>query len=145
MSCKPDLETTVEMYVLYKTGRSLEEVGTAFSVSRQSVFDRFRRRGLKLRPKKTPLPFIEWNKFRYTLRKNGYYAKTNGNRSSLHCDMWTTSNGPIPKGMDVHHKDENKQHNTLDNFELIDHAEHTRLFGHRGNQHTKARREQRAK
>ena len=32
--------------------------------------------------------------------------------------MWEQAYGPIPEGMDVHHRDENKLNNVLDNFEL---------------------------
>ena len=41
-------------------------------------------------------------------------------------------NGPIPEGMVVHHKDENKAHNKIENFELKTNEEHSR-------EHTKAR------
>ena len=41
--------------------------------------------------------------------------------------MWEKAYGPIPEGMDVHHRDENKLNNVLKNFELITKQNHRRL------------------
>ena len=41
--------------------------------------------------------------------------------------MWEQAYGPIPDGMDVHHRDENKLNNVLENFELIPKSEHQRM------------------
>jgi hypothetical protein len=40
--------------------------------------------------------------------------------------MWEDAYGPIPKGHDIHHKDENWDNNTLDNFECLTKTEHRR-------------------
>lgn len=49
-----------------------------------------------------------------SLRKNG--AKKG---YSVHTIEYAAFYGPIPKGMQVNHKDENKMNNTLDNLELV--------------------------
>lgn len=37
---------------------------------------------------------------------------------------WEQHNGPIPKGMGIHHKDENPLNDELDNLELVTKKEH---------------------
>jgi hypothetical protein len=133
-------EKAQEMYLMYLNGLSLSEVAKAFASTRQSVFEMFKNRGLNLREKKF-LPFVEFNGAKYTLRNTGYYGKTDGKRTLLHRDMWEFHKGPIPDGFDVHHVDENKEHNEISNFECLLKADHTRLHPHGQNQYTK-RREQ---
>lgn len=131
-------EQAAEMHKLYMDGYSLAQVGKAFGKTRQSVFELLKSRGLGLREKK-PLPFIEFEGARYTLRNTGYYAKTDGNRTLLHRDMWKFFKGEIPTGFDVHHKDEDKTNNEISNFECLPKPEHTKLHSHGQNQHTKRR------
>ena len=61
-------------------------------------------------------------------RKTGYYletAKNNGHRRRrLHVAVWEYFNGPVPKGMHVHHVDKNKGNNEIDNLALLDGREH---------------------
>jgi hypothetical protein len=50
----------------------------------------------------------------------------------LHYDMehrvvWRRHRGPIPAGMDVHHKDEDKLNNEIGNLELIPKSDHARM------------------
>lgn len=42
----------------------------------------------------------------------------------LHRAIWMASHGPIPKGCDIHHKDENPLNNDLSNLEMLTKAEH---------------------
>jgi len=114
------------MFALYERGYSLAEVARAFATTRQSVYKMLVSRGLRLRGKR-PLPFIEYRGERYTLRVVGYYGKTRGTRSFLHRDVWQDANGPIPEGMDIHHRDGNRENNALENLALMDKADHTRL------------------
>ena len=44
-----------------------------------------------------------------------------------HVLVWEKAHGPIPPGYQVHHKDENKLNNDLDNLELLDPLTHKRL------------------
>ena len=49
-----------------------------------------------------------------------------------HRIIWKKHKGPIPEGMHVHHKDEDKLNNDIDNLELIDPITHRRLHcGHK--------------
>lgn len=38
--------------------------------------------------------------------------------------VWETANGPIPEGMGIHHKNEDKLDDRLENLELVSKAEH---------------------
>ena len=138
MSCTPDIQTTSEMHDLYLKGYSISQVGRAFQVSRQTVFQRFKRAGMELRSK-TLLPFMLFQGKKYTLRNNGYLACTDGVRSSMHRDVWCFHNGEIPENYDIHHINGDKTDNRLENLEILPKSEHTKLHGFRGNQHTKNR------
>ena len=47
----------------------------------------------------------------------GYYFQCRGKR--LHRVVWEYHNGPIPKGFHVHHKDNNRSNNQIENLELL--------------------------
>jgi DNA-directed RNA polymerase sigma subunit (sigma70/sigma32) len=124
-----------KMYRLYRSGKSLEQVANAFGVTRQSVFVMFTRRNYVMRDRPEPLPFVTFDGFKYTLRNTGYYGKTTGERTLLHRDMWESVNGKIPENHDIHHRDFNKQNNSMSNFELISKSEHASKYAHRRNSH----------
>lgn len=69
---------------------------------------------------------IEFDGHKFRLYKGeryyrGYYKKK---KTYLHIAIWEFHNGPVPKGFDVHHKDENPFHNDISNFELISNSKH---------------------
>ena len=123
------------MATAYEQGLSLAQVAALFSVTRQSAFNMLRRRGVPLRSAPTK-PSVLWQGAKYSLRSNGYYARTLGRRTYLHRDVWEAENGSIPSGCDVHHLDEDKTNNAPDNLALHDKSEHGRRHGFGGNQHT---------
>ena len=124
-----------EMYDMYLEGYTLEDVGNFYGITRQSVHDLFKRRNWKMR---TPnrLKRIHFNGNAYTLRNNGYYGKTKGNRSLMHRDVWEFYNGPIPKNHDIHHIDHNKTNNDISNLELYTKEEHASKFATGRNQYS---------
>jgi len=114
------------MYDLYTQGFSLEQVGRAFSTTRQGVYKMFALRNFPLR-KIGPLPFIFWNGEKYSIRSNGYYAKTRRGRRYLHTEVWESAHGEIPHGYDVHHVDGDPSNNAIGNLGLYTKAEHSSL------------------
>lgn len=134
--------TAEEKYELYQQGHSLAQVAEVYGCTRNSIFGLFKYRGWAMRPKAKPKAYVEFNGSKYTVRNHGYLAKTNGDRTLMHRDVWEFHNGPIPQGWDIHHKDENKQNNELSNLECLPKAEHTRLYSPHNNQYTKGRKKE---
>ena len=122
------------LYERYRTGLSLACVAEEFGVTRQSVWQLFANRNWPMRPKPAPLPTIHYSDRKYTMRNTGYYGCTSGDRHLLHRRMWEDAHGTIPDQYDIHHLDENKTNNTLENFECLPKSEHTRLYGYFCNQ-----------
>lgn len=44
-----------------------------------------------------------------------------------HHSVWISSNGPIPNGSVIHHLDENKQNNKIENLQCITKVEHDKM------------------
>lgn len=66
------------------------------------------------------------------ITKKGYvrkYYKEYGRQRFEHCVVWEKHYGEIPKGMQVHHRDGNKQNNDINNLILVDSMTHKRLHG----------------
>lgn len=47
--------------------------------------------------------------------------------------VWEKHKGPIPPGYDVHHKDENKLNDIIENLELLTRSEHTTAHAKKNN------------
>lgn len=125
-----------EAYKLYQQGYSLSDVGRVIGVTRQSVYDCFKRRGYKMRNKKF-LPFVLYDNLKWTINKNGYYrCTTRKNKEQLlHRYKWVKEKGNIPKDYDIHHIDLVKTNNDINNLECISKSEHTRLYSPHHNQY----------
>lgn len=64
--------------------------------------------------------------------KNGYYhanARINGRPTTLllHRVVWEDNNGAIPNGYQVHHKDHDRDNNSIENLELMTQSAHMRM------------------
>lgn len=125
-----------EMYELYKSGKSLAEVGKAYGITRQAVYDGFRRRKYILRARNRQ-PYQIKDGIKFTLRNHGYYAATTGDRQLMHRYVWEKYNGKIPPNHDIHHIDHDKGNNDISNLELYTKSEHARLFSTGSNQFVK--------
>lgn len=141
MPAKRKDATATAITELYAAGFTLAQIAIAFSITRQAVYKMLKRRGIRLRTIE-PLPFIEWRGRRYTLRDNGYYAATEGDREYLHRAVWKLHFGDIPEGFEVHHVDEDKTHNHPSNFLLLTSSDHGKLHGFAGCTSRKQRSEQ---
>lgn len=74
---------------------------------------------------------VIFNGIKYYKQASGYYQRAETakrNRENierrLHRAIWKFYNGEIPKGYHIHHKDENKENNDIDNLELLSPSEH---------------------
>lgn len=126
-------------YELYLLGLSLSEVGQKVGLTRQSVFKAFKKRGFRLRPINNR-PEQEYDGRKFTLRNNGYYGLTTDDRILMHRYIWEKEVGKIPQGWDIHHINENKADNRIENFECLPKAEHTRKYSPHNNQYTRGRK-----
>lgn len=136
----PVNENAEKMYRLYLSGASLATVAKVYGCTRQSVYGLFKYRGWETRGRRPHLPYVLYGGHKYTLRNNGYYGRTSGKRTLLHRDVWESEVGPIPEGYDIHHKDEDRTNNSIENLECLPKSEHTRLYSPHNNQYTKGRK-----
>jgi hypothetical protein len=62
-------------------------------------------------------------------KDNGYTLINlkNNKVERLHRIIWMLAYGDIPKGYEIHHLDENKRNNDIDNLLLVDRSAHTTL------------------
>ena len=70
--------------------------------------------------------YMDGYKFRKDTDK-GYYLSTKKigtSRKRLHVYVWEKHNGPVPKKHEVHHLDENKDNNEIDNLLCMTKADH---------------------
>lgn len=75
--------------------------------------------------------FVDGYKFRKDT-KSGYYLSTKKigvSRLRLHVYMWLKYNKEIPKGYEIHHKDENKDNNEIENLACLSKKEHLEWHG----------------
>ena len=47
----------------------------------------------------------------------------------VHVMVWEAHNGPVPDGFDVHHINEDKQDNRVENLHCVSKVEHKRIHG----------------
>jgi hypothetical protein len=62
---------------------------------------------------------------RFVVNANGYYVSSDGKDVKLHRYVWEKAHGKIPDGFVVHHKNEKKLDNRLENLEMMAWSEHT--------------------
>jgi hypothetical protein len=125
-----------DAYELYLSGLSLEQVANELSVTRQCVYKAFKQRGFSLRGVNFR-PFQFFDDIKFTLRNNGYYSSTKGDRILMHRYVWQKYNGSIPDNYDIHHINNKKYDNRIENLECLPKAEHTRKYSPHHNQYTK--------
>lgn len=72
-----------------------------------------------------------FNQFTFTRdNKTGYFLsskKIDNKRKRLHVYIWECNNGKIPDGYEIHHKDENKFNNEIENLEMLTSKNHSKI------------------
>lgn len=72
---------------------------------------------------------VVWGGRRWWLN-GGYYCNRRG--ALLHRAVYASAYGPIPEGVDIHHKDGDKTNNAVENLESVTRSEHLRKHRPRG-------------
>lgn len=70
---------------------------------------------------------ISFNGQDYYKNTRGYWVQRKNSNKSLHVAIWEFTNGAVPEGYVIHHKDFNPSNNTIENLQCMTRAEHTRL------------------
>lgn len=65
-----------------------------------------------------------FNRRFYKDKKAGYWISIDAPKIRAHRWVWINIHGPIPKGYHIHHKNENKSDNRIENLELIEKSRH---------------------
>ena len=75
------------------------------------------------------IAYFNGHRFTRDDRTNYYLAShvIDGKRKCLHIYVWEYFNGPIPSGYQIHHIDEDKSHNDIDNLECLTLHDHMSL------------------
>jgi hypothetical protein len=73
---------------------------------------------------------IEYDGIWWCQDKRGYYeAGIKGRKTRLHRYIYEQAHGPIPRGYDVHHIDEDKTNNSLENLQMLLRSAHNSYHG----------------
>ena len=63
----------------------------------------------------------------YYRNSKGYYQRMTFRMHFLHVDVWEYHNRKVRKGYDIHHIDQNKDNNQIENLQCLTRAEHRQL------------------
>jgi hypothetical protein len=133
-----DEEIVQAMYRAYQSGLSIRQVAALYRgrYKHQTIHGMFARRGFQLRHAKKRRA-IEYAGMRFTENNDGYFqAWTGEGFVYLHRRVWEDTFGPIPPGMVVHHKNDDRANNGPENLELKSRAEIIRLRKEHHNQYS---------
>lgn len=67
---------------------------------------------------------IHYGKKFYQDKQTGYWISTTCPKIRAHVWVWNQFHGEVPKGMHIHHKDENKSNNSFENLKIMHYADH---------------------
>ena len=128
-------EEVDEAIVAYQAGDSLVKVGEIFGVSRTTIRNYLKRRGIQRRSGRRP---TGWRKRggSYYIDRNGYRGTTDREQHNaiIHRGCWEAYYGLIPEDNVIHHIDGDRLNNEIDNLVCLTRPEHrsihTRGDGH---------------
>ena len=77
---------------------------------------------------------------KYFKTSKHYWRCTNQEGKYLHVAIWEATNGEVPEGYEIHHRDFNPENNALENLQCLTKSEHRRLHCKLRNQKPKNRK-----
>ena len=118
----------------YRTGEPTRQLGRAYGVSDKLIGRRLAEVGVTMRPAgwqrggKNPMRRPGGPLFDYA---GGYLGTMDrkGRKCLIHRAYWEARNGMIPNGWVVHHANDDKQDNAIDNLVCMSRAQHVALHG----------------
>jgi hypothetical protein len=137
MDKRKNIEKGKKAIELYKAGLSMQKIAAQLGGTRQSIYDLLTRRS-GYEPRKAMAAECQYfNGKKYTKRQTGYFMSTKGKRTLMHRDVWEFYNGAIPENYDIHHVDQDRANNKIENLEMLLKSEHARIYSTGHNQYTK--------
>lgn len=121
------------MYSDYQRLNSLSKVAKLHGVTRQSLWEMFKHRGLKMNPQKVT-PCRVHKGLKYYRTDKGHYWRHRSNRRApyeilkLHQEIWKEAHGTIPLGHYVGFKDGNNDNCDLKNLVCLPKGEMSKLI-----------------
>lgn len=120
-----------EVAARYKIGESTYGLGAAYGVDPETIRCRLREAGVELRGRGVPGNKNGRHRPGGPLHTDadGYSLTRNreGKQCFVHRGCWGAYRGPIPAGHVIHHVDEDRQHNAIENLECMPLGKHIRL------------------
>lgn len=110
---------------MYNRGFSFTDIAKNIGGTRKTISRLIGKRIILPSIVRSPAEAQYFDGNKYTKRVSGYFMKTKAPRTLMHRDLWEYHNGEIPDGHVIHHKDENKYNNTIDNLDMMTKSEHT--------------------
>ena len=139
MATRAELPTD-ELVARYKAGESTYALGRAYGVDQATACRHLRAAGVKMRRRGGPLgnKYGLGGKSRRGLHKRGGPLSTSsrgyletrdreGKRCAVHRGCWEACCGEIPLGHLIHHIDQDRQHNDIENLMCMSRSAHTRF------------------
>ena len=113
-----------EIAARYKAGESTHQLGRAYGMSHWTISKRLHAEGVRLR--------FAGRRHRPggPLHNSRGYLRTRDRRGRVcfvHRACWEAHYGPIPNGCVVHHCDEDRLNNAIENLACMTHGEHSGL------------------
>lgn len=69
---------------------------------------------------------IHYDKKFYKDKQTGYWISTLRPKIRAHVWVWNQNHGEVPKGYHVHHRDEDKSNNSIENLTILTHIDHAK-------------------
>ena len=120
-----------ELIRRYVGGESTRQLARAYHTSHTTVRGRLVALGVRMRSRGDPPYRGHKRGGPLSLTGEGYLrtADRDGKACFVHRGCWGAHFGPIPPGYNIHHRDEDRRHNAIENLECLTKSEHGKIHG----------------